>query len=311
MNKYTTGSTYNKDFIDTSCEMVPNFAVFKAVPDEKHVFEKREGYVSYYHIARALENGSITELDKIIVSIVAVFGSCCCTSKIIREMLVLMNIQVSDNVFKSSLKRLHRYQLINFSRFYAPNERISNFRIITLTIFGSKLARSLGVNHRFNAMAVATAPAYAVKARAEMAQLICNFLKNIDVDYFKVRPVIVVNAELGAIVRPSLMISIGGETLSFEVVRRHDGWREDLADKLKRYTSVFKDDSFPTIVINGEDEEMNLEISEMLKKTGFNKEVLYTDDLATFGKMFKYSLYQFDESGNKQHFMITSAEHVA
>lgn len=308
MNKYTTGSTYNKNLLDTACERVPNFAAFKAEPDEKHVFEKREGYVSYYNIAIALENGSITELDKIILSIVAVFGSCCCTSKIIREMLVLMNIQVSDNMFKSSIKRLHRYQLINFSRFCTSDERTSNFRIITLTINGSKLARSLGVDHRFNAMAVATAPAYSVKARVETAQLVCNYLKNIDVDYFKVRPVIVVNADMDAIVRPSLMISIGGEMLSFEVVRRHDGWKEDLSDKLKRYLYVFKEDSFPTIVINGEDEEMNLEISGLLNAIGFDKEVLYTDDLATFGQMFKYSLYQFNESGDKQCFMILQDE---
>lgn len=305
------GSTYNKNLIDTSCEIVPNFAVFKSQPDEKHVFVKREGYVSYYQIAMALKNGSITELDKIIVSIAAVFGSCCCTSKIIHEMLLLMNVQVSDNMFKSSLKRLHRYQLIDFSRFYTPDERTSKFRIITLTLFGSKLARSLGVNHRFNALTVATAPAYAVKARAETAQLVCNYLKNIDVDYFKVRPVIVVNADEGAIVRPSLMISVSGEMLSFEVVRRHDGWEEDLSDKLQRYLSVFKEESFPTIVINGEDEGMNLEISGLLKEISFDKDVLYTDDLATFGQMFKYSLYQFDENGNKQCFMILQDENVA
>lgn len=311
MNKFTMGSTYNRNLIDTSCETVPNFAVYKSRPDEKHVFEKREGYVSYYQIAMALENGSITELDKIIISIVAVFGSCCCTSKIIHEMLLLMNVQVSDNMFKSSLKRLHRYQLINFSRFCTINDITSKFKIITLTIFGSKLAKSLGVNHRFNAMTVATARAYAVKARAETAQLVCNYLKNIDIDYFKVRPVIVVNADAGAIVRPSLMMSINGETLSFEVVRRHDGWKEDLADKLKRYLSVFKEEPFPTIVINGEDEDMNLEISCLLKEIGFDKDVLYTDDLATFGQMFKYSLYQFDEEGNKQCFIILQDENVA
>ncbi len=311
MNKYTTGSTYNKDYIDTSCEIIPKHAAFKAMPDEKYIFEKREGYVNYYHITMALEEGSITELDRTIVSLVAVFGSCCCTSKIIREMLLLMNINISDNMFKSSLKRLHRYQLINFGRFQTQDGLISNFKIITLTSFGSKLANSLGVNHRFNSVAVASAPAYTVKARAETAQLVCNYLKNIGIDYFKVRPVIVVNADFGKIVRPSLMLSISGETLSFEVVRRHEGWKEDLSDKLQRYVSVFSEDSFPTIVINGEDEEMNLEISSMLKETGFDKEVLYTDDLATFGQMFKYSLYQFDENGNKQCFMILQDENIA
>ena len=47
---------------------------------------------------------------------------------------------------------------------------------------------------------------------------------------------------------------------------------------------------------------MNREIHEFLKSKGIDMDILYTDDLAMFGPNFKYSLYTFDEDGNKLHF---------
>lgn len=306
MVNYTSGYTYRRNYIDTDKELVPQNAAFSAIPDEVHFFEEREGSVSYYQIMCALEKGTITKLDKTIISLVALFGSCCCTTRVLREMLLLMNNNVSETMFKSSLNRLHRYQLINFSRFQSGQHEPSKFKIITLTNYGSQLAKSLGVIHRFNPMANASAPAYVIKARAQISQLLCNYLKNVYIDSFRVRPVVVVNVDEGAIVRPALSISIDNEIIDFEVIRRHEGWQEDLIDKLHRYELVFKDKLFPVIVINGEDEAMNCELADAIKDYAYYDNILYTDDLAMFGPNFKYSLYRFDKDGNKQCFKMNA-----
>ena len=84
--------------------------------------------------------------------------------------------------------------------------------------------------------------------------------------------------------------------------RRSEDWLENIADKLNRYKLCFEENALPAIVINGEDEDMNREIHEFLKSKGIDMDILYTDDLAMFGPNFKYSLYTFDEDGNKLHF---------
>jgi hypothetical protein len=86
----------------------------------------------------------------------------------------------------------------------------------------------------------------------------------------------------------------------FEVPRRREGWLEDLSDKLKRYELVFEGKDIPTVIINGEDEEMNREISRMVAENNYNFEILYTDDLSMFGEKFRYSIYGILSDGTKQ-----------
>lgn len=311
MTNLTLGSTYRQGFINTSNEIVPQTAAFKSCPNEEHFFEKRDKNISFYQIMSALENGSITKLDKTVLSLIAVFGSAACTTKTLFEMLTLMDADVNRNTLESSVKRLHRYHLINFSRFRLPDGKQSNTRIITLMKYGSQLAKSLGVVHRFNPIATASAEPYAIKSRTETAQLICNWLKNLPVDCFSVRPVKVVDADAGAIIRPAATIDIWGETIYFEVPRKHEGWLADLIEKLNRYKLVFGKDNLPTIVINGEDTNMNFEIFKELKGKNFNTEILFTDDLSMFGTNFSTCLYTFDSLNKKIRYSIKTTEREA
>lgn len=311
MRNLTLGSTYRQGFINTSNEIVPQTAAFKSYPNEEHFFEKRDKNISFYQIMSALANGSITKLDKTVLSLIAVFGSAACTTKTLFEMLTLMDADVNRNTLESSVKRLHRYHLINFSRFRLPDGKQSNTRIITLMKYGSQLAKSLGVVHRFNPIATATAEPYAIKSRTETAQLICNWLKNLPVDRFSVRPVKVFDADAGAIIRPAATIDIWDETIYFEVPRKHEGWLTDLIEKLNRYELVFGKDNLPTIVINGEDFDMNLEIFKELKEKDFKAEILYTDDLSMFGTNLSTCLYTFDSLNKKIRYSIKTIEREA
>lgn len=311
MTNFTLGATYRNGSINTANEIVPQIAAFKASPEEEHIFEQRENMVSFYQVTSALENGIITKLDKTVLSLIAVFASAACTTKTLFEMLTLMGVDVNRNTLESSVKRLHKYHLINFSRFKSPDGKQSNTRIITLMKYGSQLAKSLGVIHHFNPIATAAAEPYAIKSRIETAQLICNWLKNLPVDSFSVRPVKVVDADAGAIIRPAATIDVWGETIYFEVPRKHDGCIEDLLEKLNRYKLVFGKDNLPTIVINGEDLDMNLEIHKALNTTDIKAEILFTDDLAMFGPGFMTSLYNFDSSNRKNRYTIEKIESEA
>lgn len=302
MANYTLGSMYDKSKFDVINEIVPTNRFFKAYDNEGLIYEEREKNISFYHITTALEQGIITLLDRTIVCIIAAFGSCCMTKRSLTELLTMLGVDYNANCLESSIARLHRYQLINIARFKKVGEEPAPARIIILTSHGSQLAKSLGIIHRFNPINTSAMTAAVAKSRCQTTQLIANFIKHIDIDCFKVRPVVVKNPDEGAIVRPAASIKIGEEYLDFEVPRRCDDWLENLLDKLNRYKLVFSDQEIPAIVINGEDEEMNREIYLALKSKGNNMEIFFTDDLAMFGANFKYSIYTFDDDGEKQYF---------
>lgn len=306
MNNYTLGTTYRKGSINTSEEIIPVNPAFSARAGEHHIFEERIYSISNYQITKALESGDITDFDKTVLSLVATFCAAACTTRNITELLIMMGTAFNKSTLESSLKRLHRYQLINFSRFKCDDSTYSNVRVITLTAYGSRVAKGLGVLHRFNPLSAATAEPYAIKSRCETTQIICNWLKNLPVEKFAVRPVMAVDADAGAIIRPAASIDVWGETLYFEVPRKHEYWLEDLIEKLHRYERVFEKEITPTIVINGESVEMNIAIHKALMNENINAEIMYTDDLSMFGENFKRCLYSFDRSFKKLCFCIES-----
>lgn len=309
-NRFTLGSLYRVGKIDTEAELIPQTSSFKARENEQHIFEKNEKKVSFEEVVDAIQSGYLNERDIAVLTIVAVFSSAACTTRTINELLILQNIHVTKALLESSVKRLQRLNLINFSRFQNANGTQPSLRIITLTTLGSQLANSLDIPHRFNPAATFSAKPYQVKSRTETAQLICNWLKNLSVDSFEVRPVIVVNPKDGAIIRPAATITVWGEKLYFEVPRRHDGWLEDIVEKFERYKKVFKGKTLPTVVVNGEDLQMNLEVYKAVCATGYTGDVLFTEDLSTFGPLFKTSLYAFN-SNNIIRYKFNKAEREA
>lgn len=302
MTNYTLGAAYNRNRIDVNSEIVPSNPFFKAYDNEVLIYEERDKPCSFYHITNALEQGLITALDKTIISIVATFGSCCITKRALTELLTLLGVDYNANRLESSVLRLHRYQLINIAHFKKDGEDPAPAKIIVLTNYGSQLAKSLGIIHRFNPINTAAMTPAIAKSRCQTTQLIVNYLKNMEVEAFKVRPVIVKNPDEGAIVRPAASIIVNGEFIDFEVPRRCEDWLANIADKLNRYKLCFDEKEMPAIVINGEDEDMNREIHMFLSAQDININILYTDDLAMFGPNFKYSLYAFSKDGSKQYF---------
>lgn len=306
---YTNGGTYSPDRIDTSLEIIPENRTFATREGEFHIFDYVEGDVSQDDITQAMERGEIGNYDKKVLSMTAIFGNAACTSKTLFEMLTLMGVETSRQRLEGSLKRLAKYNLIAFSRFGYPTGKRTNTRIITLTKYGKFFAESIGVQiSGFSPQAARKAKAWEIKTKAETTQLVCNWLKNLQTEQFRIRPMRFNREVHGAVVRPNAVIDIWGESVYFEIIRRHDDFINDLTDKLLRYELVFGKDTMPTIILNGEDEGMNFEIYSALlndERTAYMLEsILFTDDIATFGTNFKHSLYTFGKDGKLLRYAI-------
>lgn len=307
-NDMFSGMTYRKGHINTANEFTPS-PFFNTYPGEKMIFERHTSKVNFGTVTCAIQEGIITELDKNIIKTIAVFAPGFILKRTVKERLTLQNIIVSDKVCENAINRLHKYQLINFSRIVkADGEPLPN-RLISLSQFGYRLATTLGVKQRFNPLAITTAEAYQVKAYAEGCQLLTNIQKNMIIDSFAYRPVHVKEGVENAIIRPTFSINLSGETLFCEVIRRHNGWTEDLIDKLSRYHLAL--DYRPTVVLCCETEEMAKQTAAILCTKNLDIDLLYTNDTASYGPEFEYFLYNFDNNGNKQIFEIMTDESEA
>ena len=76
----------------------------------------------------------------------------------------------------------------------------------------------------------------------------------------------------------------------------------------KKHELVFAEGEKPTVVINGEDEDMNREIEALVRENGFTMEYLYTEDLLMFGERFRSSLYSFNPDGSIQCYEFMELE---
>lgn len=313
---FNLGASYRATRINTALEQIPSNPVFKSLPDEVFFYESQMR-VSYSQVAFNIQQGYISNFDLKVLSLIATFGSVCMTTKALKSLLYMNgeDLGSQDHRLTNALYRLGQNNLITFGHFKAPEKKnASLLRIICLTGYGSKLARSMDISHRFNPLEVLDAPT--AKSRAQTSMLITNFIKNLQIDDFEVRPVLLrKEAHPDAIVRPAARIRLFGENVFFEVPRSGKAnYLEDLADKLRRYTLVF--DELPNVVINGEDEQMNRTIFDYLstnaKEHGFDiSNIMFTDDLAQFGTRFSTCLYAFDEKSGKIHFEFNPSAKMA
>jgi len=146
---------------------------------------------------------------------------------------------------------------------------------------------------------------YEIKSRCACSQLVIQFLKHFSkVDEYQIRPVLVVDPDNHAIVRPAASLKIDGEWLNIEAPRRSDGYLDNLADKLDRYGLCFADKNPPTILICAEDDDMACEINSVVRERNCDFDIYYTTDLALFGRNFSKCIFQFDSNCLKKRYKL-------
>ena len=297
------GTDFRVGTIDVSTETVPATAAFKSFgADEKAVPEPRPVKMAFNRIFEAFRDEEISPFDKRILTLFAKFANLALTSRTIFELLTLSGVKTNRTHIDTSLKRLFRFMLIDSVKFETADGRVSNMKVYTMSKYGVDAMRSLGVSVRMNMFENATNDASQFKRKAAAANLIVNWLKNLSVYSISIRPLLTGKQD-GAVVRPIAQIWLWNTKVFIEVPRTYDGWLDDFLDKLHRYDLVFADR--PTIVINGENVEMNREISAAAAREKINAEIFYTDDLAMYGTSFKTGLYTFTPDGEVIRYMIT------
>lgn len=294
--------------LDFSTEPVPASAVFGFFQGERFSYEPRRKWVSKEVIQRAIKEGQLTDFDIRVLCLIGAFTPAFVNFRSLKELLLMAggeDGEIKVQKLSASLCKLEQYNLTVVGKLESESDPDQRDRVIHLTVKGSQLVKSYGVMHRFNPNETIDAPT--AKARAQTSMTIVNFLKHLSdrVTDFKVRPILVNKTVLDeGIVRPAGAITVDGEEFFFEVPRRgRFNWKEDLAEKLYRYTVVFEGE-VPCVVLNCEDKQMSRELLDHLNGTadihGFPMEnVLFTDDLSLFGKGFSTCLYTFDGRGER------------
>lgn len=299
--------SYQKRRFDCENETIPEHSPFVANECETFVLESAPLF-KYSLVKNELMNGTINSLDKTILGLIATFaGAAFLTNKILSQLLYMLGVDCTDKALESSIKKLYRLNLISYGRFYT-DDRLTYLRLIALSQNGSNLAKEFGIQHAFNAKLTRKTTGFEAKSRAQISQLLLNFMKRSIVKEFEIRPVIVVHTDLGKIVRPACSININGNKVFFEVPRCHPGYLDNIIDKLHRYNLCFKDPI--TLVINGESESMNRDIFFTLKRYNYKFEIFYTDDLAMFGNNFRYCLYSFNDNGDVQYYEFINLDNI-
>ncbi len=309
-NPYLDAGIYT-GHIDLRSEIIPQSRSFNCFPNEKCVPFPPSSTVPFPEIVKALQNNTITPLDKTVVCLLATYEFM--TNKQIADFLRLMGKEFSDNQLKSSTERLQRHLMTCSFKFGYNDTNVANFYVHTLLKNGSDLARTLGVNHTFSPFAVGKLPA-SIKQILAINQLQTSFLKSdLRVEWFRRGDTVSVPGSKSAIVRPSLTIKANDTVLMFEVVRTGEFWEHRLTDKLSRYKLVLDDWSNNSwgitddcsLVICGENLAHNREIIEIARNVGI--QVLFTEDILLCGSNFYRSIYDLEDPDVPTYYEYTPA----
>ncbi|MGN1410928.1 MAG: hypothetical protein ACI4WH_00260 [Oscillospiraceae bacterium] len=314
-SKWNQIDMYRFGSIDTSNEIIPQHTIFAIIPNEEREFEIQEEPFKFNDTLKNIEIGNITSLDKNVLCLVAL--STYATPKQILELLILIgDTTANENTLKSSLKRLHKNDLILVSKVIFQDvetnqKRNSISKIISLNKNGSEIAKRLEVSHNWSNFE-------RVDSCEKLKTILCgNQLRNtylksgLPIEWFKLREKVSIKEvspkPREVALRPSFTVSIDGVVLLFEVCRRKKLWVDWFIDKIQRYDIIFSnpenswnitDDFY--IIINGEDAQHNVEINSILKDLDLSlrHRILFTEDLLQFGKNFDNSIYSLDDDDN-------------
>ena len=320
---YSDINTYRQLKFDSSKERRPIERENAYIKGQKAVISYDKNATIESTVAFAY-NGGINQAEKHIVSILAVLGGVA-SPYCVKNMLYMMGVPMGSEPFNRSRDKLHRAGLVYFINYEKEQPRTAVMQsvpaqrvpgagskpvqkaelkcdVMALTYAGYFFAEYLGVKCDIsNPFKMLDRHILKVKIFAQAAMLVTNYIKNMPVEKFAIRPDI--NYDEGRkSISPNAYMRIGGTDFYVLVIRNQDTWKDYLVNKLNEYSDFMVQESnaenVPVLIINGESVDMNFEVNELLRENNINLNVAFTDDLAMFGNGFKYSLYDFDDEGN-------------
>lgn len=300
---------------DMMREYIPASPCFTYLGEKEICLYQDEGNTPYPAVINNIVNNEITAFDKKIISLVATYTFI--NIKQLNECLKLMEIGYTDSVLKGSIEKLRKNNIIRSFRFWVDEHNFGKYYVYSLNKNGSDIAKVLGIPHTYTAMQPALNPPDIRKVLVANQIMLAYIKSGLKIDWLKRGQVITAKDEKSAIVRPSMAVSVDGDNIFIEIVRKGDFWKQYLTDKLTRYKSVFdnwENNSWslteqPVLVLCGEDEEHNRQISQLTAELGM--EVYFTHDLLNCGANFYHSLYQLTDKAEPDYFCFDTGNNAA
>ena len=291
---------------------VSPFAIRKG---EIKTFDGQDGYVSMNQVVHKINIGHITDIHFAILELVNEFEFI--TSRQLMQMLEIKGVEIqSQDKLNTKLESMVKSKII--TRYYFNSEEGKGiYRVYCLEKMGKYL---LGTRDDVVCnwqQSDNTKPVSMIKKRLAGNQVLIAYLKKVKLyDSYTVKPVLKAKV-LNKIFKPSggsITLTKGDKSVQFlfEVVRRDDGWKKKIVDKMKFYKDFYDnfvpmDSGFKTvpqlIMVCEDDIHMSEVFREfVLNNISFDKiNIYYTTDLKQNSENLASSLTEFklDEKTNK------------
>lgn len=304
-NPYSDYRTYTGK-IDLKNETIPAKSWFETYDNELCLYQGTENML-YPTVINNVVNNHITKLDKQIICIIATFTFV--TIKNINDCLTLLKLSYSESVVKSSVERLERHNAIRVNRFGVNIDSCCKFYVYSLNKNGADIAKTLGISSSYSPMQPAILPADMKRILAQNQAWLSFIKSGLKLDYLKRSEIITSKENKMAIVSPSISVSIDNDPMFIEIVRKVDFWKQYLCEKLERYKALLDNwtsNSWnlvnkPILIMNGENEEHNRQILDIVNELEMT-DIYFTEDILFCGANFYHSIYQFNDSSQREFF---------
>lgn len=213
----------------------------------------------------------------------------------------------SQNKLNIRLDTMLRLGLVDRIRFKS-SEGEGIYRVYFLNKNGERLLTGyLGTKRTSYQEALLATPVFEIKRYLATNQIILAFKEKFEfLESFSIRKLLW--ADNHPPVRPSVLMSFSNGNLLVETRRRYSGWKEDLVEKMKRYSLLFENhqkrilpDSAQFLLkkqmyllVVCEDMEHALEIRNLLWGHTIYPYLFYTFDLLIFQKDVNFSIFRFE-----------------
>lgn len=294
-------------------EIKAQVSPFAVREGEVKTFDGKDGYVSINQIIHKIDIGHITDIHFKILELVNEFEFI--TSRQLYQLLEYKGVDVkSQDKLNNKLEQLVKSKIL--TRYYFTSEEGKCiYRIYCLEKMGKYLLQSRGIETKWQPTDN-TKPVALIKKRLAGNQIILAYMRKVKCyDDYKVKPSITAKKS-GKVIRGAAGIKLTKNKKSvelvFEVVRREEGWKKALVEKMKLYKDFYEsfvpfDSNYeikPQLILVCEDDKHTVEtfkeiVTNQIEIPGMN--LLFTTDLKQNSDSISKSLTEFklDEQTGK------------
>lgn len=312
-------ATYNQYFDiknftnlpNMSSEIIPKASAFAMCKGDEIAYDTSD-IMKYPANLSALAEHPLPAFARHVLSVIATYEFV--TSKMITEILGMMNVETDQTHITKTCERLRKTGLVHTFRFCIENGvRTTNYIVYSLTkMAGENALKVLEVAvQSVNAYNIVQDPANVKKKLMTNQILISHLLRNAKIiSCFQKSERLTStksnDSQVQAVVRPTLSINYDDDDkMLYEVVRSGDFWEGVFRDKLERYKVIFENwdtekGNLPTLIICCENYEHSLSVKKICDEVGID--VFFTSDMLFFGKCFRQHIYKIDEKDKAVHY---------